>query len=95
MRTNRLTSPQRQVPFAGMPLWQTSRFGLGLAIAETSAGNPYACCAPGSMTWPGIFGTRWLADPVNDLATGRGAAGRRALPIFQSGTYAALSDMAE
>ncbi|MGJ4892356.1 serine hydrolase domain-containing protein [Bradyrhizobium sp. HKCCYLRH3099] len=115
MRTNRLTPSQRQVPFAGMPLWQTCGFGLGLAIVETSVGNPYACGASGSMTWPGIFGTWWQADPVNDLimiyliqhqvpvsagigatiAAGRGAAGRRALPIFQSGTYAALSDMAE
>ncbi len=67
------------------------------------------------MTWPGIFGTWWQADPVNDLvmiylvqhqvpvsansgstiATGRGAAGRRALPVYQHGVYAALeSDLA-
>ncbi len=111
MRTNRLTDAQRQIPFAGMPLWQTSGFGLGLAIGEDAVGNPYACGAPGSITWPGIFGTWWQADPVHDLvmiyliqhqvpvsagagatiATGRGAAGRRALPIYQHGTYAALS----
>ncbi|MDQ0462514.1 CubicO group peptidase (beta-lactamase class C family) [Caulobacter ginsengisoli] len=110
MRTNRLTEAQRQVPFAGMPLWQTNGFGLGVSIAENPADNPYACGAPGSMTWPGIFGTWWQADPVNDLiliyliqhqvpvsagsgatiATGRGAAGRRALPVFQQGVYAAL-----
>ncbi|XUM22599.1 serine hydrolase domain-containing protein [Bradyrhizobium oligotrophicum S58] len=115
MRTNRLTDAQRRLPFAGMPLWQTCGFGLGLAIAEDAVGNPYACGAPGSMTWPGIFGTWWQADPVNDLimiyliqhqvpvsagagatnATGRGAAGRRALPVFQRGTYAALSHVAE
>ncbi|WP_315754894.1 MULTISPECIES: serine hydrolase domain-containing protein [unclassified Bradyrhizobium] len=115
MRTNRLTDGQRQISFAGMPLWQTSGFGLGLAIAEDSIGNPYACGAPGSMTWPGIFGTWWQADPVNDLimiyliqhqvpvsagtgatiATGRGAAGRRALPVYQRGTYAALSHIVE
>lgn len=115
MRTNRLTDGQRQIPFAGMPLWQTSGFGLGLAIAEEAAGNPYACGAPGSMTWPGIFGTWWQADPVNDLimiyliqhhvpvsagagatiATGRGAVGRRALPVFQRGTYGALSHIVE
>lgn len=110
MRTNRLTDAQRQVPFAGMPLWQTSGFGLGLAICEDPTGNPYACGAPGSMTWPGIFGTWWQADPVHDvvmiylvqhqvpvsagsgatIATGRGAAGRRALPVYQQGVYDAL-----
>jgi CubicO group peptidase (beta-lactamase class C family) len=112
MRTNRLTDAQRQVPFAGMPLWQKSGFGLGLSIVEDPVDNPYACGAPGSITWPGIFGTWWQADPVHDLimiyliqhqvpvtahsgatiATGRGAAGRRALPVYQQGVYAALQD---
>lgn len=110
MQTNRLTDAQRQVPFAGMPLWQKSGFGLGLCIAEDPIGNLYACGAPGSITWPGIFGTWWQADSVHDLvmiyliqhqvpvsassgatiATGRGAAGRRALPVYQRGIYAAL-----
>ena len=110
MQTNRLTDAQRQVPFAGMPLWQKSGFGLGLSIAEDLIDNPYACGAPGSITWPGIYGTWWQADPVNDLimiyliqhqvpvsagsgstiATGRGAAGRRALPVYQRGIYAAF-----
>jgi CubicO group peptidase (beta-lactamase class C family) len=110
MRTNRLTEAQRQIPFAGMPLWRKSGFGLGLSIAEDPVDNPYACGAPGSMTWPGIFGTWWQVDPVHELimiylvqhqvpvtansgatiATGRGAAGRRALPEYQRGVYAAL-----
>lgn len=114
MRTNRLTAAQRLVPFAGMPLWQTNGFGLGLSIAERSIDNPYACGAAGSITWPGIFGTWWQADPANDLvmiylvqhqvpvsaasgatiATGRGAAGRRALPVYQRGIYAALQEPA-
>ena len=110
MQTNRLTHAQRQVPFAGMPLWQKSGFGLGLSIAEDPIGNLYACGAPGSVTWPGIFGTWWQADPVHDLvmiyliqhqvpvsatsgatiATGRGAAGRRALPLYQRAIYTAM-----
>jgi CubicO group peptidase (beta-lactamase class C family) len=110
MQTNRLTDAQRQVPFVGMPLWQKSGFGLGLSIAEDLVENPYACGTPGAITWPGIFGTWWQADPVNDLimiyltqhrvpvsanagstiATGRGAAGRRALPVYQHGVYDAL-----
>jgi CubicO group peptidase (beta-lactamase class C family) len=110
MQTNRLTDPQREHPFAGMDLWRKSGFGLGVSIAEDLADNPYACGAPGSMTWPGIFGTWWQADPVHDLimiyliqhqvpvsahsgstiATGRGAAGRRALPVYQRAIYDAL-----
>ncbi len=111
MLTNRLTAAQRQVPFAGMPLWRKSGFGLGLSMAEDVTDNPYACGAAGSYTWPGIFGTWWQADPANDLvmiyliqhqvpvsaqsgstiATGVGAAGRRALPVYQRGIYDALS----
>lgn len=112
MQTNRLTDAQRLTPFVGMPLWRKSGFGLGVSIAEDLTDNPYACGAPGAITWPGVFGTWWQADPVNDLimiyliqhrvpvsanagstiATGRGAAGRRALPVYQHGVYDALHD---
>lgn len=115
MWTNRLTAVQREIPFAGMPLWRKSGFGLGLSVAEDLVDNPYACGAAGSITWPGIFGTWWQADPANDLAmiylvqhqvpvsahsgstiaTGRGAAGRRALPVYQRGIYAALEGRQE
>ncbi len=67
MRTNRLTDVQREVPFAGMPLWKKNGFGLGVCIAEDEADNPYACGAPGSITWPGIFGTWWQVDFMNEL----------------------------
>lgn len=115
MHTNRLTDAQRKFPFAGMPLWRKSGFGLGLSVAEELVDNPYAVGAEGAMTWPGIFGTWWQADPVNDLiliymiqhqvpvsansgstiATGRGAAGRGALPVFQRGIYDALHRVAD
>ncbi|RFB04919.1 serine hydrolase domain-containing protein [Parvularcula marina] len=110
MMTNRLTPSQRHIPFAGMPLWEKSGFGLGVSITEDPIDNPYSSGPPGTITWPGIFGTWWQADPVNDLvmiymiqhqvpvsansgstiATGRGAVGRRALPVYQHGIYAAL-----
>lgn len=112
MQQNRLTDAQRQVPFGGMELWRKSGFGLGLSIAENPVDNLYASGATGSLTWPGIHGTWWQADPVNDMvmvyliqhqvpvsagmaatiATGIGASGRRALPVYQHGVYAALQD---
>ena len=110
MRTNRLTPAQREVPFAGMPIWKKSGFGLGISVVEDPVDNIYGCGRAGAMNWPGIYGTWWQADPAEDLvliylvqhlvpvsatsgatlATGRGAAGRQALPIFQQGVYAAL-----
>ncbi len=110
MCTNRLTDAQRKIPFVGMPLWEKSGFGLGLSIAEDMVDNPYSVGAPGVLTWPGIFGTWWQADPANDvamiylvqhqvpvtansgstLASGQGAAGRAALPVYQKAIYDAM-----
>jgi CubicO group peptidase (beta-lactamase class C family) len=110
MRTNRLTPAQREVPFAGMPIWAKSGFGLGVSVVEDPVDNIYGCGRAGAMNWPGLYGTWWQADPVEDLvliylvqhmvpvsaksgatlATGRGGAGRQALPVFQQGIYAAL-----
>jgi CubicO group peptidase (beta-lactamase class C family) len=114
MRTNRLTPAQREVPFAGMPIWEKSGFGLGVSVVEDPIDNIYGCGRAGAMNWPGIYGTWWQADPAEDLvliylvqhlvpvsatsgatlATGQGAAGRQALPVFQQGVYAALQSQA-
>ena len=68
MRTNRLTSEQREHTFMGMPFWIGQGFGLGLSVildpvkqAWMSAGSE------GSFGWPGAFGTWWQADPAQDL----------------------------
>lgn len=115
MQRNRLKADQRHVLFAGMDLWSRSGFGLGVAITEDLKDNPYGCGSVGSITWPGVFGTWWQADPAEDLAliyliqhqvpvsansgstiaTGRGAAGRQALPVFQRHIYDALEGRAE
>ncbi len=41
-------------------------FGLGLAVRK-SVGAPSAG-SPGELTWPGVSGTYWWADPREDLA---------------------------
>ncbi len=69
MQTNRLTEAQRRVPFVGMDLWSKSGFGLGVSIAEDLTDNPYGCGSAGAITWPGVFGTWWQADPAHDLVT--------------------------
>ncbi len=64
MQINRLTDAQRQIPFAGMPLWQKSGFGLGLSIAEDLIDNPYAYGAAGNDD---------LAGHIRNLVAGRSA----------------------
>ena len=67
MRTNRLTDAQRAIPFLGMDFWWKSQgFGLGLSTIMDPAQHILGAGSKGSYGWPGIFGTWWQADPVED-----------------------------
>lgn len=51
---------------AGLGWYPGYGFGLGLAVRQRVGGHP----TPGSVgevTWPGAGGTRWWADPSEDL----------------------------
>ncbi len=111
MRTDRLTSEQRRIPFIGAPTWAGMGFGLGLGLVDVPEKNLLGCGRTGSFTWPGAFGTWWQADPAEQIvmvymvqhlmplnpdigatiASGRGMAGREALPVYQRLTYDALT----
>ena len=67
LRTNRLTDAQRAAPFLGLPMWVASGFGLGLAVVDAPEKNVMGVGGMGAFTWPGAFGTWWLADPSKDL----------------------------
>ncbi len=69
MTTNKLTSVQRQQPFIGnVPLWDAMGYGYGLSmIMEPEKLGFLGRGHTGSFGWPGIFGTWWQADPVEDL----------------------------
>lgn len=67
MRTDQLTSRQRQFPFLGKPYWSGMGFGLGLGVVTDPA--KHAWMGPGNVgafTWPGVWGTWWQADPILD-----------------------------
>jgi CubicO group peptidase (beta-lactamase class C family) len=69
MRTDRLTDQQRQHPFLGMPYWIGRGFGLNLSVVTDPAKSRqlFGPGGKGSFTWPGAYGTWWLADPSADL----------------------------
>ena len=69
MRTNRLTDEQRQHPFLGMPYWIGRGFGLNLSVVTDPAKSRqlFGPGGKGAFTWPGAYGTWWLADPSADL----------------------------
>ena len=67
MCTDQLTPSQREVPFIGAPTWAGLGFGLGVAIVDVPEKNLLGCGRPGSITWPGAYGTWWQADPVEDI----------------------------
>jgi len=69
MRTDRLTTEQKQQPFLGAPFWVGRGFGLNLSLV-TDAAKSAALYGPGGLgtfSWPGAYGTWWQADPANDL----------------------------
>jgi CubicO group peptidase (beta-lactamase class C family) len=68
MRTNRLTAAQRQHPFIGQPLfWRGMGFGLGVAVVMERTASNISNGSVGSYGWPGLWGTWWENDPVEDL----------------------------
>jgi CubicO group peptidase (beta-lactamase class C family) len=69
MRTDRLTDQQRQYPFLGMPYWIGRGFGLNLSVVTDPAKSRqlFGPGGKGAFTWPGAYGTWWLADPSADL----------------------------
>lgn len=69
MRTDRLTDEQKRQPFLGMPYWLGRGFGLNLAVVTDPAKSRqlYGPGGLGAFSWPGAYGTWWLADPSADL----------------------------
>jgi CubicO group peptidase (beta-lactamase class C family) len=77
MTTNRLTPAQRKIPVSpfpmpipGIPAWNVQGFGLGLSMITDPTG--YAARgtgigSAGSLSWSGMFGGWWQADPVQDM----------------------------
>jgi CubicO group peptidase (beta-lactamase class C family) len=70
MTANRLTPPQRQIPFLGLPMWRSQGFGLGVSMildseAFTKAG--VGAGSNGAFSWPGAFGGWWQADPAENM----------------------------
>jgi CubicO group peptidase (beta-lactamase class C family) len=68
MRTNFLDPEQRRIPAFGHAIWAGQGFGLGLAIVDDPAQQRVlGYRSKGSFGWPGVLGTSWFADPVEDM----------------------------
>ncbi|MDE1180336.1 serine hydrolase domain-containing protein [Paraburkholderia sp.] len=68
MRTNFLSARHRRVPAFGYRVWAGQGFGLGLSIVDDPAQQlPLGYRSMGSFGWPGVFGTSWFADPVEQM----------------------------
>jgi len=68
MRSNFLSRDQRRQPAFGHVVWAGQGFGLGLSIVDDAAQQlPLGYRSVGSFSWPGAYGTSWLADPVEDM----------------------------
>jgi CubicO group peptidase (beta-lactamase class C family) len=69
IRTDRLSSEQKQFPFLGMPMWRGRGFGLNLSVVTDPAQSRqlYGPGGLGTFSWPGAYGTWWQADPSADL----------------------------
>lgn len=68
MRQNQLTDHQRSLGGLSRPdFFAHSGFGYGLEVILDPAAPLFA--GAGSISWGGIFGTGWRADPVHNLIT--------------------------
>jgi CubicO group peptidase (beta-lactamase class C family) len=68
MRQNQLTDQQRREEALSRPDFFTyTGFGLGLEVVMEP--GPPLFASAGSISWGGIFGTGWRADPSRNLIT--------------------------
>jgi CubicO group peptidase (beta-lactamase class C family) len=68
MRQNQLTDYQRSLGGLSRPdFFAHSGFGYGLEVVLDPAAPLFA--GAGSISWGGVFGTGWRADPVRNLIT--------------------------
>lgn len=99
MKVDRLTDPQREGrPFGGPAgYWDGQGFGLGVAIKTEPdvRATEVGVASVGSFGWPGIFGTWWTADPVEELILILMVPGGDTRPLrfdWQEAVYEALVD---
>ncbi|RZQ61896.1 serine hydrolase domain-containing protein [Amycolatopsis suaedae] len=89
MLTDRLDPGTDLTSLAAME--PASGFGLGVAVRRGSGGATTAG-SPGEVTWPGVSGTYWWADPVERLAVVfmAHAPARRYHPLIRTLVLSAL-----